>query len=113
MFRKFALVAAMLCATPVFAQDAGFSASTENGTFTTTNDVVNAMIVDWGNYDTACRGSSPSAAEGFCGARDYIGWALGESGVCLNDEATGSRWEVCAADSYAAADPLADIREDL
>lgn len=97
------LTASLLCAGPALAQDGGF---------TTTNDVVNAMMHDWAEYDMACRGSSPSEADAFCGVRDYIAWSLGESGICIaEDEQTGVFFETCKTESNEFPDPLADIRE--
>lgn len=107
MLKSLTVIAALFCAAPAFAQD---------GEFTTTNDVVNAMMTDWAEYDAACRGTSPSqGADGFCGARDYIGWSLNQSGVCLaEDVQTGAQvWEICKEESYMFEDPIADIRADL
>lgn len=106
MLKKLTLIAGILFAGPVMAQ---------NGGFTTTNDVVNGMMQDWGEYDAACRGLNPSqGADRFCAAREYIGWALNQSGVCLaDDENTGRHWEACKEGSYEVPDPLADIRDQL
>lgn len=104
MIKTLSVVAALVAAGPAFAQ---------SGQFTTTNDVVNQMMVSWAEYDAACRGTNPSdGSEGFCGAREYIAWALSENGICLSDSPTpGNVFETCKPESYTPADPLAEIRE--
>lgn len=106
MIKSLSVMATLLFATPVLAQ---------TGSFTTTNDVVNQMIVSWGEYDAACRGTSPSqGADGFCGARDYITWVLSENNICLSDDPqSGDVWQTCGPDSYVPEDPIAEIRQDF
>lgn len=96
----------------IFALSSPFPAIAQEGSFTTNNDVINAMMHDWEEYDMACRGASPSEADSFCGARDYIGFALGESGVCRIDVLGGEKgWETCKEESHEFADPLEEVRE--
>lgn len=98
----------LLIAGPALAQnDTGF---------TTTDDTVNAMMADWFVYDEACRGSTPEqGADGFCGAREYIGWALNQHGVCLaeSEDMLEMFWETCSKESITFDDPLADVRADI
>lgn len=106
MMKRFLLITSLMASGPAFAQ---------SGSFTTTNDAVNGMMQDWGLYDEACRGLNPNqGSDKFCSAREYIGWALNQSGVCLaDDENTGRHWETCKDGSYEFPDPLADVRAEL
>lgn len=98
----------LVSVSPVSAQD--------STGFTTTDDTINAMMADWFVYDEACRGTNPSqGADGFCGAREYIGWALNQSDVCLaeSEDLTQKFWQKCTAESVRFEDPLAGVRDQL
>lgn len=106
-FKAIIATLGLLAASPALAQD---------NSFTTTDDTVNAMMADWFVYDEACRGSSPDqGADGFCGAREYIGWALNQYGVCLaeSEDTLEKYWETCSSDSIKFDDPLVDVRPDI
>jgi hypothetical protein len=80
--------------------------------YTTPNPVLNNMMVDWAEYDAACRGTNPSqGSDGFCGARSYLSFALQREGVCLGESETGSLFfKACVNGEYEFQDPLKEIR---
>lgn len=98
----------LLIGGPALAQD-------DTG-LTTTDDTVNAMMADWFVYDEACRGSTPDqGADGFCGAREYIGWTLNQHGVCLaeSEDLLEKSWQICNKESVMFEDPLSQVRADI
>lgn len=98
MFKTTLFAAALLAASPALAQNSG-------------DPVLDSMARHWAEYDYACRGTNPSdGSEGFCGARAYIAWVMGEHNLCLHEQQTqDSIFIACdQPGAFRVSDPISD-----
>jgi hypothetical protein len=68
------------------------------------------LLQDYAAYNTRCRGGSGDDTATFqaCGARDYVGWLLGNLGWCYGREGEAGfemKWHRCAENSSGFRKP--------